>query len=102
MLRAPQAPGPDALRLTEDLYVVDDPVAVRRIIKQAPPEARYFVGGMLWDEDEMEEELEAGIWLIAEASPELLLRKDTETLWAELIVALTGAPAPSGPILRHR
>lgn len=78
-------PGGSSLRLFGDLFVTANAAAVDGIIEKTPNDARYFVGFVGWQPEELAGELAAGYWYAAEPDAALFFRKDTETLWDELI-----------------
>ena len=48
--------------------------------------------------DELEGEIDAGFWYVADADPSLFFRRDIGTLWNELVTRLGNGHAPSrGP-----
>jgi putative transcriptional regulator len=86
-------PGVPALHLFGDLFVAGNGAAVDRIIEQTPNDARYFAGFVGWQPDELAKELEAGFWFVTEPDPALVFRKDTGTLWEELVRRLRASTA---------
>ena len=44
-----------------------------------------FVGTVVWNPGELEEELKRGAWYVLEPDPEVVLRRKTEGLWEELV-----------------
>lgn len=87
-------PGPDALRLFGELFVVGSAEAIDRIIEQTPNDARYFAGFVGWHAGELAEEIEAGFWYFADPDPALFFRPDTSEMWRELVERLGGDHAP--------
>ena len=64
------------------------PDAIDRVIEQTPNDARYFAGFVGWQAGELEKEIDAGYWYVADADPALFFRHDTSALWQELILRL--------------
>jgi putative transcriptional regulator len=87
-------PGAGGVRLFGDLFVVSAADAVDRVIEQMPNDARYFAGFVGWQPGELEKEIEAGYWHIADADAALFFRRDTARLWEELIERLGNGHAP--------
>jgi putative transcriptional regulator len=81
-------PGGSSLRLFGDLFVTANAAAVDGIIEKTPNDARYFVGFVGWQPEELANELAAGYWFVTEPEAELFFRRDTEPLWDELIKRL--------------
>jgi putative AlgH/UPF0301 family transcriptional regulator len=78
-------PGEGSRRLFGEVFVTVSGKTVDRIIEQRPHEARYFAGFVAWEEGELSAEIEAGQWLMAEPDEATLFRKDTETMWRDLV-----------------
>jgi putative transcriptional regulator len=81
-------PGADAVPLFGGLFVASSSGAVDRVIEQTPNDARYFAGFVGWQAGELEKEIDAGYWLVADADPALFFRHDTGALWEELVLRL--------------
>jgi len=58
---------------------------IDRAIEQSPGEARFFAGFVGWMPGELEQELEEGCWHVAEPDAAFLFRRDTATLWEDLL-----------------
>jgi putative AlgH/UPF0301 family transcriptional regulator len=67
---------------------------VDRVIEQTPNDARYFAGFVGWRPRELAKEIEAGYWYVTDADPALFFRRDTGTVWKELIERLGNGHAP--------
>src|SRR2546421_1053499 len=80
-----QSPGGRSVQLTPGLYLAFDSNVVDRIIESQPQQARFFVGMVLWQPQELAEEVRRGLWFVLDAQPEILLRKPTDGLWEELV-----------------
>ena len=80
-----QSPGGRSVQLTPGLYLAFDSNVVDRIIESQPQQARFFAGMVLWQPQELAEEVRRGLWFVLDAQPEILLRKSTDGLWEELV-----------------
>lgn len=87
-------PGPDALRLFGELFVVGNAEGIDRIIEQTPNDARYFAGFVGWQPGELAEEIAAGFWYVADPDPALFFRPDTSAMWQELVERLGNGHTP--------
>jgi putative transcriptional regulator len=81
-------PGANAAPLFGGLFIVSSRDAIDRVIEQSPNDARYFAGFVGWQAGELEKEIDAGYWYVADADPALFFRRDTSALWQELILRL--------------
>jgi putative transcriptional regulator len=84
LVRHAENPGRGALRVMDGLFLAITANTVDRIIEQAPQQARFYVGDVIWRPGELKEELGDGYWHVMDADPDLLFRKDTQALWEEL------------------
>lgn len=91
-------PGVPALHLFGDLFVTGNGAAVDRIIEQSPNDARYFVGFVGWQPEELAKELAAGFWLVTEPDAALAFSKDTGAMWEELMKRLDTPARPGHPL----
>jgi len=86
MVKGRESPGGRSLQLTPGLYVAFDSAVVDRIIESQPQEARFFAGMVLWQPNELAEEVKRGLWYVLDPQADLLLqRKTTDGLWEELV-----------------
>lgn len=101
LLTAGEAPGAGAVPLGERLYLAFDATLIDRIIEQAPNDARYFAGLVIWHPGELRGEIDRGFWSVHRAEKALLFRSDTGRLWRELADRARGletrAPAGESP-----
>ncbi|HYL89323.1 MAG TPA: YqgE/AlgH family protein [Burkholderiales bacterium] len=85
MVKSHDSPGGRSLRLTPGLYVAFDSKVVDHIIASEPTEARFFAGMVLWQPNELREEVKRGLWYVLDPTPEILQRKPTDGLWEDLV-----------------
>jgi len=81
----PRDPGGKAMRLFGDIFITGAADNLNRLIEQSPGEARFFAGFVGWMPGELAKELEEGCWLTAAPEPAQLFRRDTATMWDELL-----------------
>ena len=86
MVKDKKSPGGRSLQLTPGLYVAFDSTVVDHIIESQPQDARFFAGMVLWQPNELAQEVKRGLWWTLDPQPDLLLqRKATDGLWEELV-----------------
>ena len=61
---------------------------VDRVIEETPNEARYFVGFVTWEPDELATELDKGWWYVSDPDPALVFSKDANGMWESEIKRL--------------
>jgi len=84
LVRSERSPGADSIEMMSHLYFARRVDVVDHVIETTPNEARYYVGFIQWQPGELREELTRGLWLVANADPGTVFRKDTRHLWEEL------------------
>ena len=77
--------GADAtIELMPGLFALINAPSVDRVIETTPDAARYFIGMMLWQPDELEQQVESGAWTVRPGDANAVFRADTAQLWNEL------------------
>ena len=66
--------GSKALPLMPGLVALLDAAAIDRLLATSPNDARYFVGLMLWDADELEDQVGKNVWEVEPADADTVLR----------------------------
>jgi putative transcriptional regulator len=85
LVQSRQSPGGRSVQITPELYLAFDSPIVDRIIEKEPEQARFFAGLVVWQQGELRAEIKRGIWYVLDAETELLLKKQTDGLWEELV-----------------
>ena len=85
LVQGRDSPGGRSIRILDDLYLAIDSEVVDRVIEKQPGQARFFAGMVLWRPGELGEELKKGLWYTLDAKADYVLRKQTDTLWEELV-----------------
>ena len=81
--KASEGPG-KVIEVMPGLFAALDAVSVDRIIETTPNDARYFVGMMIWDPQDLEEEVEKGAWNAVPADADTVFRARPAGLWQSL------------------
>jgi len=79
----PQGEG-EVVPIMPGLFAALDATSVDRVIASAPNDARYFIGLMVWDADELAAQVEAGAWDVAPADADTVLRTQPTGMWKSL------------------
>src|SRR5262249_56289707 len=83
-----------AMHIAEKLYLSTSPDLLRRLLAPSPPPlARLIVGYAGWGRGQLEAELEASAWLIADVDRDLIFNTPAEQLWETAIPRLGADPA---------
>ena len=72
------------LSLMPGLVMLIDGETIDRIIETRPNDARYFVGLMIWEPDELDEEIDQGAWDVRPADVDTVLPASAPGLWKSL------------------
>lgn len=85
LVRSDQTPGGGSVLLMNNLYLAFRANTIDHVIETTPNEARYFVGYVGWRPGELKSEIDRGLWSVMNADVDTIFRKDTESLWEELL-----------------
>jgi putative transcriptional regulator len=85
LVQGKDSPGGRSIRILDDLYLAIDSEVVDRVIEKQAAQARFFAGMVLWRPGELSEEVRRGLWYLVDPKADLVLRKQTENLWEELV-----------------
>ena len=97
LVRADHAPGTGSVLLMRNLYLAFRANTIDHVIETTPNEARYFVGYVGWRPGELKAEIERGLWSVMNAEVDTIFRKDTESLWEELLQQTRRIRADAAP-----
>ncbi len=85
------------IRVSEQLMLSISPDQLRAVVGNPPDLLRFLLGYAGWGELQLESELAAGAWLLAEATPELVFGTPPPELWQTAIRSLGIDPASLVP-----
>ncbi len=84
---------PGALRVLGDVSFAMDPAVVERLLHVPPERVRFFNGYAGWAPGQLALELDRGGWYVLNADADSVFRKDTGTLWEELLLRVRAVTA---------
>jgi len=96
LVRADSAPGSGSVLLMRNLYLAFRANTIDHVIETTTNEARYFVGYVGRRPGELKAEIDKGLWSVMNAEVDTIFRKDTESLWEELLQATKRIRAEGG------
>ena len=85
LVQGKQSPGGRSIRILDDLYLAIDSDVVDSVIEKRPAQARFLAGMVLWRPGELTEEVRRGLWYVLDPKADLVVRRQTDTLWEELV-----------------
>src|SRR4051794_2876186 len=97
LVRTDAAPGAGSVMLMKNLYLAFRANTIDQVIETTPNEARYFVGYVGWRPGELKSEIDRGLWSVMNADVDTIFRKDTDSLWEELLQQSRRIRAASPP-----
>jgi putative transcriptional regulator len=87
LVRTPQSPGAGTVPLMKNVYLAFRANTIDHVIESTPNDARYYVGYVGWLPGELKSEIDRGLWSVLDADIDTVFRKDTDTMWEELLQA---------------
>lgn len=85
VVRGDSSPGQGSLLMMSNLYLAINVNTIDRIIEERPNDARYYVGYVGWRPGELRREIDRGLWHVMNPDVNTIFRKDTDSLWEELL-----------------
>ena len=85
LVQRKDSPGNRSLKITPDLFLATDSRVVDRIIESEPSQARFFAGVVMWAQGELQEEVKRGLWFTQDPAADVILRKQTDGMWEEMV-----------------
>ncbi len=79
------SPGAGSIQLAPDLFVALNGDTVDQIIEHESEHARFVRGAVIWQPGELESEIKRGAWYVDEPATGLMMSKETDKLWKELV-----------------
>jgi len=103
LVRSDDAPGGGSVLLMDHLYLAFRANTIDHVIETTPNEARYFVGYVGWRPGELKSEIDRGLWSVMNADVDTVFRKETDSLWEELLQQSRRirAASPFPPLAAH-
>jgi putative transcriptional regulator len=104
VVRTDHTPGAGSIQMTKELFLATQGAVVDHIIEDTPNDARYYVGYVVWRPGELRQEVDRGLWYVLDSDPDMVFRKDPESLWEELlrraraITAIAHAPSSNASV----
>jgi putative transcriptional regulator len=95
MLLGEAAPGSDAIRLSDGLYLSASSTLLRRLLEgpERPSRARLLVGYAGWGPGQLDEELRRSAWLISDVELDIVFDVEAELAWETAIRRMGADPA---------
>jgi len=88
---ADATPPQAAFHVLGDVYLTLHPLTIEALLARPDARVRLYAGFSGWAPEQLERELESGSWYVLPAREEFLFRKDTSTLWEELVHRAEGS-----------
>ena len=85
VVRGDASPGQGSLLMMSNLYLAINVNTIDKIIEERPNDARFYVGYVGWRPGELRREIDRGLWHVLNPDVNTIFRKDTDTLWEEML-----------------
>ena len=85
LVKTDTAPGAGSVPLMKNLYMAFRANIIDRVIESTPNNARYYVGYVGWRPGELKSEVDRGLWSVLTPDPDIIFRKDMDSLWEEML-----------------
>jgi len=85
LVKSDASPGPGSVHFMRNLYMAFRVNTIDQVIETRPNDARYYGGYVGWRPGELKSEIERGIWSVLSADVDVVFRKDTDSLWEEML-----------------
>lgn len=106
LVRSNNDPGQGALKVGNGLFLAISAPLIEKILKEKPATARCYVGSVIWQAGELDEQINNGAWSVVQADTEMIFSKNPENLWESLqnkarqLTAQLVLPASAAPSSR--
>lgn len=85
LVRSPIPPTEDSVQVLPGLYMAHGREEAARVADRVPQRSRFYVGLVLWERGELQSELDAGAWVVAEPDVEIVIGGSADTLWQRVL-----------------
>jgi putative transcriptional regulator len=85
VVRSDASPGQGSLLMMSNLHLAINVNTIDRIIEERPNDARFYVGYVGWRPGELRREIDRGLWHVLNPDVNTIFRKDTDSLWEEML-----------------
>jgi putative transcriptional regulator len=85
VVRGDASPGQGSLLMMANLYLAINVNTIDKIIEERPTDARFYVGYVGWRPGELRREIDRGLWHVMNPDVNTIFRKDTDTMWEEML-----------------
>jgi putative transcriptional regulator len=83
-------PAHAAFEVLPGVYLTLHPVNIEALLAAPPERARIYAGFSGWAPEQLEAEIESGSWYVLRATEDLIFRRDTAGMWADLVAQARG------------
>ncbi len=84
LIRSEADPGQGAIRVGKGMYLALSAPLIEKTLKESPKTARCYIGSVLWQAGELDEQIKAGAWSIVQPDSEMIFTRNPENLWESL------------------
>ena len=84
LVRSDSDLGQGSLKVGNGLFLALGAPLIEKILKEKPATARCYVGSVIWQAGELDEQIQDGAWSVVQPDTEMIFSKNPENLWESL------------------
>ncbi len=84
IVRSETDPGQGTIKVGNGLYLALSGPVIEKILRESPQKARCYIGSVLWQAGELDEQIKDGAWSIVQPDNEMIFSRNPEDLWESL------------------
>lgn len=85
LVRSPLPPTEGSAQVLPGIYMAHGRDEAAQVADRVPQRSRFYVGLVIWERGELQSELDAGAWIVAEPDVEIVTNGSTDTLWQRVL-----------------
>jgi putative transcriptional regulator len=90
LFAADAPPREAAFPVVPGVYLSMHPLNIERVVAAPATRARLYAGFSGWAPSQLEAEIDSGSWYVLRATEDLIFRRDTAGMWAQLVAQARG------------
>jgi putative transcriptional regulator len=90
LFRAETPPAEAAFEVLPGVYLTMHPATIEALIAEHRTAVRLYAGFSGWAPSQLEAEIDSGSWYVLRATEDLIFRRDTAGMWAQLVAQARG------------
>jgi putative transcriptional regulator len=84
LVHSDQSPGEGTLKMSNGLFLAIKETTIDHVIENTPNDAHYYVGTVMWQPGQLQQEIRRGVWSVIDADASVVFDHNPEQLWDHL------------------